>query len=285
MCERGGVRTLSAAINDSSTDPRHTSTTDAGENIIRYFHHCTDSGRRRVDPENRNHFTSEPFEIEAFTRFTFPGRQGKYSKFIWDHRCFTGVDYAHDLGETAIFSILNDYGEGWEDVIDTEKGNYDYLMFCDVEFRNMEVREELKRYGAWLLKQTAFDGVREELKFYYSAADVFITTPWYEPFGITPLEAMACGTPVIGSNVGGIKFSVADGETGFLVPPTNSEAVAEKVAMLLGDQQLSARMKRNALIRVNKQFTWKNVCVQLSRLYNKLGTFKSEYHEIKSCIS
>lgn len=55
---------------------------------------------------------------------------------------------------------------------------------------------------------------REVLKYYYSAADVFVTTPWYEPFGITPLEAMACGTPVIGSNVGGVKFTVSDGETG-----------------------------------------------------------------------
>jgi glycosyltransferase involved in cell wall biosynthesis len=126
---------------------------------------------------------------------------------------------------------------------------------------------------------------REELKYYYSAADVFITTPWYEPFGITPLEAMACGVPVIGSNVGGIKFSVADGETGFLVPPTNPEAVAEKVAVLLHDDQLSARMRKNALVRVNQMFTWKNVCVQLSNLYHKLGTFKSEYHEVKSCIS
>jgi D-inositol-3-phosphate glycosyltransferase len=59
---------------------------------------------------------------------------------------------------------------------------------------------------------------RDELKYYYSAADVFVTTPWYEPFGITPLESMACGTPVIGSNVGGIKYSVEDGKSGLLVP-------------------------------------------------------------------
>ncbi len=115
---------------------------------------------RKVDPEDRNKFISDPFDIDAFTKFTFPGRQGKYSKFIWDHRCFSGVDYAHDLGETAIYSILNEYGEDWEDVIDTEKGNYDYLMFCDIEFRNPAVIEELKRYGSWLLKQTALDGVR-----------------------------------------------------------------------------------------------------------------------------
>ncbi|MFL5811865.1 MAG: glycosyltransferase, partial [Flavisolibacter sp.] len=55
---------------------------------------------------------------------------------------------------------------------------------------------------------------RRLLKYFYSAADIFITTPWYEPFGITPLESMACGTPVIGANVGGIKFSISDGETG-----------------------------------------------------------------------
>ena len=62
---------------------------------------------------------------------------------------------------------------------------------------------------------------RDDLKYYYSAADVFITVPWYEPFGITPVEAMACGTPVIGSNVGGVKFTVRDGETGYLVPPND----------------------------------------------------------------
>ena len=115
---------------------------------------------RRVDPEDRTKFTSGPFEIDAFTKFTFPGRNKKYSEFIWDHRCFTGVDYAHDLGEDGIFSIINEYGEDWEEVIDTEKGNYDYLMFSDIELRNPAVREELKKWGSWLLENTHMDGVR-----------------------------------------------------------------------------------------------------------------------------
>src|SRR5690606_19942270 len=51
---------------------------------------------------------------------------------------------------------------------------------------------------------------RDQLKYYYSAADVFVTMPWYEPFGITPLESMACGTPVVGARVGGIKYTVRD---------------------------------------------------------------------------
>src|ERR1700719_720279 len=79
---------------------------------------------------------------------------------------------------------------------------------------------------------------RDALKLYYSAADIFVTTPWYEPFGITPLEAMACGTPVIGSNVGGIKFTVRDGETGYLVPPKDPDALGERLAYLLQHPQL-----------------------------------------------
>ncbi|MBV4358702.1 alpha-amylase [Parasegetibacter sp. MAH-26] len=115
---------------------------------------------RKVDPENRNNFISDAFEIEAFTKFTFPGRQGQYSQFVWDFRCFSDVDYAKDKEETAIFSIANEYGDGWQEVIDSEKGNYDFLMFADVEFRNSSVREELKRWGEWYLKEIGFDGVR-----------------------------------------------------------------------------------------------------------------------------
>ena len=115
---------------------------------------------RKVDPENRNEFISGPLDIEAYTRFTFPGRKGKYSPFVWDHRCFSGVDFDNKTKENAIYSILNEYGEGWEEVIDDEKGNYDYLMYDDIEFRNPAVREELKQWGEWYLKETGFNGVR-----------------------------------------------------------------------------------------------------------------------------
>jgi len=114
----------------------------------------------KVNPENRNEKISEPFEIEAFTKFLFPGRKGKYSKFVWDHRCFTGVDYAYDKQETAIYSIMNEYGDNWEEVIDDEKGNYDYLMYNDIEFRNPAVREELFQWALWYYNEIGFDGVR-----------------------------------------------------------------------------------------------------------------------------
>lgn len=115
---------------------------------------------RRVDPENREAYTSESFEIEAWTRFTFPGRKGQYSDFIWDKYCFSGVDWAENLGETGIFSIQNEEREGWEEVPSTEFGNYDYLMFNDIDFRNNAVRDELKRWGNWYEETCGLGGFR-----------------------------------------------------------------------------------------------------------------------------
>lgn len=115
---------------------------------------------RRVAEENRDEYTSDVFEIEAWTKFTFPGRKGKYSEFIWDKNCFSGIDWAEDLQETSIFSIQNEYGEGWEEVPSEEMGNYDYLMFNDIEFRNNAVREELKRWGEWYYETCGMDGFR-----------------------------------------------------------------------------------------------------------------------------
>lgn len=115
---------------------------------------------RKVNEENRIEFTSEEMEIEAWTKFTFPGRKGQYSSFIWDFQCFSGVDWAEDLQETAIFSIQNEYGQSWENVPSNELGNYDYLMFNDIDYRNEAVREELINWGHWYYETTKVDGFR-----------------------------------------------------------------------------------------------------------------------------
>lgn len=111
---------------------------------------------------------------------------------------------------------------------------------------------------------------RAELKFYYAAADLFITTPWYEPFGITPLEAMACGTPVIGSMVGGIKYSVADGQTGVLVSPKNPNTLANTIRSLLRSPGQLKEMGVNAVRRVNRMFTWELVASQMLAVYESV---------------
>lgn len=111
---------------------------------------------------------------------------------------------------------------------------------------------------------------RHELRDYYGAADVFITTPWYEPFGITPVEAMACGTPVIGSNVGGIKTTIDDGRTGFLVPPKDPDALADRLADLLRDPARLRAFGRAAVRRANRQYTWQRVADAIADLYMEI---------------
>jgi phosphoheptose isomerase len=111
---------------------------------------------------------------------------------------------------------------------------------------------------------------REILKYYYSAADVFVTTPWYEPFGITPIEAMACGTPVIGADVGGVKFTVKDGETGYLVPPHEPEILAERLAHLLNHPQLMSLFGRQAIRRSLEHFTWQKVTSAVAAVYEEV---------------
>jgi len=108
---------------------------------------------------------------------------------------------------------------------------------------------------------------RQELRTYYAAADVFVTTPWYEPFGITPVEAMACGTPVIGASVGGIKYTVRHGETGYLVPPNDPQALAARLAECFRHPTILKRLGVQARRRAESLFTWKRVAHLVADLY------------------
>lgn len=134
--------------------------------------------------------------------------------------------------------------------------------------RLQKIAEELD-----ILHQVTFTGRRQRsvLKYYYAASDIFVSTPWYEPFGITPLEAMATGTVVIGSNVGGIKYTVVDGQTGFLVPPKDSETLANRIYLLLKSERLLEHMRKNAIKRVNSLFTWEKVALLCSELYEEVS--------------
>jgi len=127
---------------------------------------------------------------------------------------------------------------------------------------------------------------RESLKYYYSAADIFVTTPWYEPFGITPVESMACGTPVVGSNVGGIKFTVRDGETGYLVAPKDPDALAERLAHLYEHPKLMSVLSRQAIRRANDLFTWHWVASSMAAVYEEvLAPARSRRQEQTQLVS
>jgi glycosyltransferase involved in cell wall biosynthesis len=111
---------------------------------------------------------------------------------------------------------------------------------------------------------------RDELKYYYSAADVFVSTPWYEPFGITPVEAMACGTAVIGSRVGGIKSTVLDGQTGFLIPPQDPEALTGRLHLLYRDADLRQRLGDRGRERAASDYTWRSIGKAIDELYREI---------------
>ena len=113
----------------------------------------------RVLPRDRRFTTGEAEWIEAFTGFTFPGRQDRYSDFQWHYRHFDGVDWAQNLGENTIFKFLG-LGKDWEQMVDDENGNFDYLMDSDLDMNHPEVRTELARWGAWYLETTGVDGFR-----------------------------------------------------------------------------------------------------------------------------
>lgn len=122
-----------------------------------------------------------------------------------------------------------------------------------------------------VLDKVTFVGRRKRnlLKYYYNAADLFISTPWYEPFGITPLEAMACGVPVIGANVGGIKYSVDHDNTGFLVPTNEPEILSQRMLEVLSSPLIWKSQSLKCIKRVNSLFTWDIVAQEIADLYQE----------------
>ena len=102
-------------------------------------------------------------------------------------------------------------------------------------------------------------------------ATVFACPSVYEPLGIVNLEAMACGTAVVGSRTGGIPEVVADGETGLLVPPGDPEALADALNVLLSDPGLARAMGQAGRKRAVAEFGWHAIAAQTADLYAELA--------------
>ncbi|MFZ0548068.1 MAG: glycosyltransferase [Candidatus Promineifilaceae bacterium] len=109
---------------------------------------------------------------------------------------------------------------------------------------------------------------------YYAAAEMVIMPSHYESFGMVALEAMAMGTPVIASEVGGLAFLVQDGENGFLVPSRDPEALAERIFSLLNDRNCQKELGRNALKHA-QQYAWPNIVERMLRVYQTVSSTKS----------
>ncbi|MBV6395695.1 MAG: D-inositol 3-phosphate glycosyltransferase [Anaerolineales bacterium] len=111
---------------------------------------------------------------------------------------------------------------------------------------------------------------QDTLRYYYWAADVLVMPSFYESFGMVALEAMACGTPVIASQVGGLAFLVKDGKTGFLVPDGDSSILCDKLSLLLRNHDLRRRMGAQAAQHAQK-YDWKRIASQVRRVYEELA--------------
>jgi alpha-amylase len=114
---------------------------------------------RRVYFDNRNLEYGEPVFIDAWTSFKFPARHGKYSKFQWFWKHFDGVDWDENAKEKAIFKLIGRDSQ-WEQILDPELGNYDYLMFADIDFNDPDVNTELRTWGKWYVDFAGIDGFR-----------------------------------------------------------------------------------------------------------------------------
>lgn len=120
-----------------------------------------------VGQNNRYQELSGPMEIEAWTKFTFPARGGRYSDFIWNASHFDGVDW-DDLGKRK--GVFRFKDKQWDLSVDGENANYDYLMGADLDLDNEEVKAELDRFGKWYLDTTKVDGFRLDAVKHMNAA-------------------------------------------------------------------------------------------------------------------
>ncbi len=114
----------------------------------------------RIARDNRNHEYGGDVWIDAWTGFDFSARRDKYSSFKWRWYHFDGTDWADNLGEEGTIYKFRGIGKSWDWEVDTENHNYDYLMGADLDFSHPEVRDELKRWGRWIVTQTNIDGFR-----------------------------------------------------------------------------------------------------------------------------
>jgi alpha-amylase len=112
----------------------------------------------QVASDNRNYLIGDEVTIRTKSKFTYPGRNGKYSDFVWDHNHFTGTDInllSEEQGKIYLFS-----GKEWNPDTDKEFGNFDYLMGLNVDLNNPEVMAEITKWFEWYVAETGIDGLR-----------------------------------------------------------------------------------------------------------------------------
>ena len=114
-----------------------------------------------VNPLDRTKEISQPFDIQGWTHFTFPGRNDCYNNFHWHWYHFSGTDYDAKRHKNGIYLIQGD-NKGWanDDLVDNENGNFDYLMYADLDFKHPEVVQNIYDWADWYIQNTGITGFR-----------------------------------------------------------------------------------------------------------------------------
>lgn len=114
---------------------------------------------KEVDPNDRTKAITEPYEIESWTKFTFPGRGNQYSEFKWNWTHFSGVDFNERDKKRAIY-MIEGINKGWSKGVNFENGNFDYLMFNNIDYKHPDVVKEIRNWAIWFVNETGVDGFR-----------------------------------------------------------------------------------------------------------------------------
>jgi len=129
-----------------------------------------------VDNEDRTKEVGEPYEINAWVGFDFPGRGEKYSKMKYHWYHFTGTDFNADNEKKAIYKLVGD-NKRWAESVDSESGNADYMMFADLDYHHDDVIDDVKNWGVWITKEVGLRGFRLDAVQHFSER---FTDEWVE---------------------------------------------------------------------------------------------------------
>lgn len=138
-----------------------------------------------------------------------------------------------------------------------------------MSFEMARVQSLREKYGLEGLVTFLGKRSQDSLPYYYSAAEAVIVPSQYESFGMVALEAMACGTPVVASQVGGLSFLIQDGVTGFTVPVDEPDSLADRITTLMCDPELRTRMSNQATIAA-QAYDWEKIATRLISLYTEV---------------
>jgi glycosyltransferase involved in cell wall biosynthesis len=144
------------------------------------------------------------------------------------------------------------------------------LTALDADPEAMRLRELAERTG--VADRVSFLGrvARDDVPALLRSADIVVCVPWYEPFGIVPLEAMACGVPVVAAAVGGLADTIVEGTTGLFVPPRRPDVLAHQLRELLTDPVRREAYGVAGVDRARARYTWDRIAAETQFVYDQV---------------